>query len=538
MGDVKMPEKGSLSSGKRNLFFITLGFIATNSVFILFVTLYPFRFSVNQSHWLQQLSGALFQGGSPLDQVANVVLFIPLGVGLTCFTHFFLARADHRVKLKWKVVQLVTVLLFSLSLSLTVEVLQVFLPGRTSSISDVVTNTMGGVLGFSLFQIWTTISPKLRVCIQTQWHQLSIQKMALGFIAYVTLMILATTLLQGNVSLNNWEETFPLLIGNEQTGDRPWSGSVTQLEIADKAIAPASVAKIFAGEDRSKIWGDSLVADYPLITPSNQRTFPESTGQSPVFRWRGEREINPPQAAIVSPQGWLETKQPMQRLTQRLQATSQFTINLVASTGNTNQAGPARILSVSRDPYHRNLTLGQDGQDLVIRLRTSLSGQNGTYPTILIQRVFADTTPHHLVLTYGQSVLKVYIDSLKSVHRFEITPASIVMSYVFPLMLHNLQGFRLVYYGLIYIPLGCLLAIIASRLRGGLRFQLFLFLGGAILPVLLLELTLWSITDRPLQSDIFLISFGLLLSTFVVCQAIFKNLLRRKLKTLALVANR
>jgi hypothetical protein len=42
-----------------------------------------------------------------------------------------------------------------------------------------------------------------------------------------------------------------------------------------------------------------------------------------------------------------------------------------------NQVGPARILSLSWDPYLRNLTLGQDGDSLVLRLRTPATDENG-----------------------------------------------------------------------------------------------------------------------------------------------------------------
>ena len=45
-----------------------------------------------------------------------------------------------------------------------------------------------------------------------------------------------------------------------------------------------------------------------------------------------------------------------------------------------DQDGPARILTLSADALHRNLTLGQDGDDLIIRLRTPATGLNGLYP--------------------------------------------------------------------------------------------------------------------------------------------------------------
>lgn len=51
------------------------------------------------------------------------------------------------------------------------------------------------------------------------------------------------------------------------------------------------------------------------------------------------------------------------------------------------QHGPARLLTVSKDPWHRNLTIGQDGGDLVLRLRTPWSDTNGM-PEIHVSRVF------------------------------------------------------------------------------------------------------------------------------------------------------
>jgi hypothetical protein len=42
------------------------------------------------------------------------------------------------------------------------------------------------------------------------------------------------------------------------------------------------------------------------------------------------------------------------------------------------QTGPARILTISQDAYRRNLTLAQDGDDLVLRLRSEDTDRNGT----------------------------------------------------------------------------------------------------------------------------------------------------------------
>ena len=44
-----------------------------------------------------------------------------------------------------------------------------------------------------------------------------------------------------------------------------------------------------------------------------------------------------------------------------------------------DQRGPARILTISADPFRRNLTIGQDGGDLILRLRTAATDLNGTF---------------------------------------------------------------------------------------------------------------------------------------------------------------
>src|SRR5262249_39053272 len=41
------------------------------------------------------------------------------------------------------------------------------------------------------------------------------------------------------------------------------------------------------------------------------------------------------------------------------------------------QYGPARILTLSKDVYNRDMTIGQEGRDLVVRIRTSQSDLNG-----------------------------------------------------------------------------------------------------------------------------------------------------------------
>jgi hypothetical protein len=73
------------------------------------------------------------------------------------------------------------------------------------------------------------------------------------------------------------------------------------------------------------------------------------------------------------------------------------------------QFGPARILSFSWDPYHRNLDLGQDGDRVVFRVRTPISGENGAGFAARSVAVL-EGRPMTLVASYDGSVSRVYVD--------------------------------------------------------------------------------------------------------------------------------
>lgn len=70
------------------------------------------------------------------DVVGNVLLFVPVGVALAG-----LSRARH---LGWL---LLTTVGLAATLSISVELVQRLIPGRTTDIDDVIFNTLGALLG-------------------------------------------------------------------------------------------------------------------------------------------------------------------------------------------------------------------------------------------------------------------------------------------------------------------------------------------------------------------------------------------------------
>ena len=121
---------------------------------VLFCTLYPFTFEQFDRipRLYRYFSGFNFGGYSRcckylavLEPLANVLFFMPFGFGLTGLI---------RKKTATWIVAFVVVLLLCFGLSLTVEVLQVFQPWRSASLTDLLMNSIGGCLGFLCFRVW------------------------------------------------------------------------------------------------------------------------------------------------------------------------------------------------------------------------------------------------------------------------------------------------------------------------------------------------------------------------------------------------
>lgn len=115
---------------------------------ILYKTLYPFDFCFRETcsnfgyHFL-----ILGWGDSGiLDVQGNLLLFMPLGFGLTGYLMQTLRLS--------KLHSLSVILLTSFWLSYAIEVLQVFQSSRFPSLIDVFSNSVGGLLGFLCFCLW------------------------------------------------------------------------------------------------------------------------------------------------------------------------------------------------------------------------------------------------------------------------------------------------------------------------------------------------------------------------------------------------
>lgn len=73
----------------------------------------------------------------------------------------------------------------------------------------------------------------------------------------------------------------------------------------------------------------------------------------------------------------LQSKEAPNNLTGALKKSNALSLSAWITPAKLNQSGPARIVTISKDSVNRNITLGQDGNKLSVRLRTTGTSSNG-----------------------------------------------------------------------------------------------------------------------------------------------------------------
>ena len=430
---------------------------------VLVATLYPFNFALPDNISKRELVNSFDNNSFFSDQVNNVLLFLPFGFGLTGLLQ------GKKTKL---ILQLIAVTLASAGLSSTVELLQIMVPSRTPTPADIFNNSFGGFLGLICFYIWNSQSFKaILQRIESSKASNSISKITLFFSGYIILTFLITIPWQATTSLSGWNPNFPLIIGNEKTANRGWEGYISELNITNQALSQNQVKQIFSQSNSFQILKDSLVADYEF---TGKGPYKDKSGKQPDLLWNGESTTENQEGILISANNWLQTATPVTSLSKSISETSKFTISTILTTTQTEQTGPARIISLSGDSLRRNFTLGQQGSDLVFRVRTPLTGANASDVKLDVPNVFNDKKPHQIVITYSKSSLIIYVDSIANIHTLNLLD-------LIP------KEKRFFYYGLTFIPFGLCLALLTTLARRKINFYRLMLPAGILLPSLILE---------------------------------------------------
>ena len=293
------------------------------------------------------------------DVVGNLLLYIPLG----------LALAHHRPLMA---------LGSGLLLCASIETTQIWFVGRYAGLFDIIANTCGVAVGFSIARALLGNEPdRLALPVGTRLSLIGL----IGVLTVSPLWVGASA----RTDFANWAPDFQLLAGNELTGDRPWRGRI-------------DVLGIFAGSttrQEARRLSTAGNAELAAVLRLTRRAY--VTDSALVFNGSNAHHFGPQVAS---------------GLYTSARKTGRLTVVARAATASTLQTGPPRIVSFSKNTTARNFDLGQEGARLWFRVRTPVTGTNGMDSSLHVETspVLADGRPLTIVATYDGTVARVFAD--------------------------------------------------------------------------------------------------------------------------------
>jgi len=450
---------------------------------ILFLTFYPFRFSLHASLPAEASPFLLGRGGKgsgPLGAFLNILLFIPFGLGL--------AAEFRRRGRSWISTILYTWAAGAL-LSYSIEFAQLYVPARDSGWDDVVTNSTGSLFG-SLLLVFPgqSILAVLGRCEKALEEWLNVNRAAALLLGFLVLGFGMSAKWQAETRISNWDANCRLVVGNDATRQHFWAGQASRLQIWDRAIPIALAERITLG-------GASAANDVPLPVASF-----DLSGASP--RQDPSRlSIELSRISALRPRGvggpfdvesWLATTVPVTELAAGLRRTNQFSVRAVIIPDTVASTG--RILSLSEPSGLSDLYLRQEDTDLVFWFRNGISVKRALLAWI-VPNVIAAHRPRDVLFSFDGSVLRLSIDG-KRFPEYRLSPGTAWAQWFRYVRPSELNGYEDIYYASLFLPVGVLLGITlrkeSSRRAAGMLLTVF----GLIIAPLILELILVWVSGR------------------------------------------
>ena len=468
---------------------------------ILFLTLYPFRFSIHTKlpeNASPFLLGTSNKPGKPLDVFLNVLLFIPFGFAFCAK----LREAGMSSKKAWIVVWVAGAVL-----SYSIEFAQIYIPPRDSGWGDVLTNSTGSLLGGCFFLLaGSTLLEFFSHKEATFETWLIPARVALLFAIYFGLWVLVSVHWQRLSRLENWDSSDRLVIGNDASGHDPWRGTVNELQLWDRAIPEEQVVRLRTGADGNAEQA-GLLADIPF---SGSAPYHDRKGLlSPLVWTPSAPSLSAADGAVLDGTSWITSRVAVPELIKEWQRTNQFSIRVVLAPKSDDSFG--RILSISQPSGFADLTLDQERAGLLFWFRNPLSARHGLLAWN-IPKVFASKSARELLFCYDGANLVLYLDGKREPVTYRLTPGTALARTFRHEKAVELEGYAYIYYAFVFFPLGALLGV-AFRRRTEQNFASFYVLVAALsLSPVILELALVRTSARPYSPLYLTLSFSLLLA--------------------------
>jgi hypothetical protein len=375
-----------------------------------------------------------------------------------------------------------------------VELLQLYIPSRDSGWLDTISNTLGSVTGFCVFEFCSdVVLPWLSVGEDAVARWLSPRRTAMLLLVYFAIWFGVSVPLQRQTRLNNWEPDSFLVVGNDASGHNPWKGKISGLQIWDRALSDEEVRKI-AGQQGANVARTGMLASYDF---TNAAPYQDENSFLPELRWTpAQSHFMGSDSREWTGKAWLSTAMPAENLMVQLKKTSRFTVHLICKTAPSEDVN-GRIISFSKSAGNVNFLLRQEGRSLVFRLRNPLSASRFLF-SWYIHGAFEPGKVTDIVAMYDGSDAFLYLDGKRVPQNYRLGPGA-GFGHLFSLMQTEvLNGYVTVYETLLFAPAGVLIGIAArkwySESVGG-RWTLLLCL---VVPAGMLEILLIAVSGRRL----------------------------------------
>lgn len=490
--------------------------IVVSVLVVLGTTLYPFDFTTEDmdKRWSPFVSPKVESLRSVKDDiVTNVILFLPIGVSLGILVV--------RRQMKF-FTGLLAATLGGALLSLAVELLQVLLPFRYASFLDVAVNAGGAAIGYLFYII--TARPVYRMltrAVERGNAGYASGWLVAAYCVYLLGVLLISVPLQRSSLTNEFNKSsYPLVVGNEPTGDRPWSGRVHDLIITRHGLSREGVANYLADRPLTEEDARMVVAHYVF---EGRAPYYDRMGLNAPLEWRGiPPDSTEPEGVLITERRWLQTAKAAYEASSWIMETNRFTICFRGANNPKSFPEKARIVSVSSNPYQRNFSVVQLGNDLGVRYRSMTTGLNGTNPQFVVPDVFADTALHRIVVSLNATHLHVYVDSIQNHYDVELGPGFALLNRSFPMRgaldisspLKNFHNY--LFQAIAFMPLAYLLGVLLTQQHARLWVRLIITTLGILLPPFLVEYELYMMTGRGISESNIDFSMVLMAATTVL----------------------
>ncbi|MEM9781894.1 MAG: LamG-like jellyroll fold domain-containing protein [Pseudomonadota bacterium] len=222
--------------------------------------------------------------------------------------------------------------------------------------------------------------------------------------------------------LKGWDCSYPLLVGNEASGDRPWLGRIHGIALYPAGLG-AEAIRALAASPMSKdgialrqehgaglflSFDDGADATSPLLLPAAATPGPSLAGNGAGW------DVSGGALNLTSPTV-LEIDEAFLPVCEAMMSAAAFTAEVKIARPGPPQGGPARIISSSASPLLRNFTLGEEFGALVLRTRTPWTGQNGERLALTSGSDVVSDDWRHVVVGFEAGSAFMYVDGAPAV---------------------------------------------------------------------------------------------------------------------------